>query len=94
MEWIKSMIKSIISDIIQQKPAIKSTIDYDQFLTGEATVIAVEPPKQRPYWFGRVAFRGSYWNARTLFPETLEEGDICEVIGNSNITLIIRPFPR
>ncbi|MCL1467142.1 NfeD family protein [Argonema galeatum] len=87
-------IKSILSRIIQQNSAIKSAVDYDNFLTGEATVITVEPPKQRPYWFGRVAFRGSYWNARTLSPTTLEEGDICEVIGNSNITLIIQPFSQ
>jgi membrane protein implicated in regulation of membrane protease activity len=63
-----------------------------EYFQGEATVTAVENPKQRPYWLGRVAFAGSDWPARTLSPATLKEGDICEVVGNSNITAIVRPL--
>lgn len=71
---------------------MKSNRNNKEYFQGEATVIACENSKQRNYWLGRVAFAGSYWPARTLAPATLEEGDICEVIGNSNITVIIRPL--
>lgn len=71
---------------------MKSNRSNQEYFQGEAIVISVENPKQRNYWLGRVAFAGSYWPARTLAPATLEEGDICEAIGNSNITVIIRPL--
>ena len=63
-----------------------------EYFQGEATVTAVENPKQRPYWLGRVAFAGSDWPARTLSPVNLQEGDICEAIDHANITVIIRPL--
>jgi membrane protein implicated in regulation of membrane protease activity len=71
---------------------MRSNRSNQEYFQGEAIVIAVENPKQRPYWIGRVAFAGSYWNARTLAPANLQVGDICEAIGNSNITVIIRPL--
>ena len=60
-------IKSILSRVIGENSTPKLAINYDKHLTGEATIIEVEPPKQRPYWFGRVAFAGSYWYAQTLY---------------------------
>jgi|GEM_PF-2410950 membrane protein implicated in regulation of membrane protease activity len=85
-------LKSILSRLIRrQKSVDELAIEYDTRFRGEATVILVKA-SPRFCWLGRVAFAGSYWNARTLSPAMLEEGDICEVIGICNITLIIRPF--
>lgn len=85
-------IFSILHRLSQTNSVIQAAFEEDANFKGEATVILVEPPKERPYWLGRVAFKHSYWKAKTLSPALLKEGDICEVIGISNITLIIKPL--
>ena len=87
--------------ITSKEPALtnKQTselIDKSDRYQGEAEVTETEPQKQRPYWKGRVAFEGSYWKARSLSPLKLETGDICQVvcISRSDITLIVREFPK
>ncbi|NEN99952.1 MAG: hypothetical protein F6K50_32125 [Moorea sp. SIO3I7] len=54
---------------------------------GEATVkVAIQPNQS-----GRVHFRASYWNAKCPQAITLNPGDIVEVTGIDNITLIVEP---
>ena len=69
-----------------------SEILYEKRYSGEATVVSVELATQRPYWVGRVAFRGTTWNARTVGLASIKVGDLVEVLGSSNITLIVQPF--
>ncbi len=69
-----------------------SEIIYEKRYSGEAIVVSVETSIQRPYWIGRVAFRGTTWNARTVGLASIKVGDLVEVMGSSNITLIVQPF--
>lgn len=75
-----------------QSSSQESEIWYEKRYSGEAIVVSVEPSTQRPYWSGRVAFRGTTWNARTVGLSAIKLGDLVEVMGSSNITLIVQPF--
>ena len=96
MFWRQKKQKQTPKSPPQTKQQTSELIDKSDRYRGEAEVTETEPQKQRPYWKGRIAFRGVSWKARSLSPLKLETGDICEVIGISktDITLIVREFPN
>ncbi|MGF1492080.1 MAG: NfeD family protein [Microcoleaceae cyanobacterium] len=63
---------------------------YEKRYSGAATVLEAELSKQLPYWQGRVAFRGTTWKAKTLDRQLFREGDVVEVLGITNITLVVQ----
>ncbi|MGD1808825.1 NfeD family protein [Dapis sp. BLCC M126] len=48
----------------------------------------------RPNELGRIRYRGSIWNAKSLQETTIYPEDIVYVVGNDNITLIVDTFPN
>lgn len=58
------------------------------YFQGEATVAeAIYPNRQ-----GRVIFYGATWPARCLAATCLTEGHLVQVVGVSNITLLVEPI--
>lgn len=57
---------------------------------GEATVEEIIQSGMR----GRVYFRGSWWFAQCEQDITIEPGEIVNVVGISNITLLVEPRAR
>ena len=59
----------------------------DPSYRGRAIVSATIAPDTR----GRVHFRGSWWPALCEQDVTLAVGDVVQVVGRQNITLLVRP---
>ena len=68
----------------------------DRRFHGIGIVIEVESSthkKHESFWRGRVKFRGSQWNAKSLDPCDLEINDTCLVMGvTSDVILVIEPY--
>lgn len=45
-----------------------------------------------PFRKGRVSFQGSWWNARCQQNIIIKPGEVVEVVGIHNITLIVEPI--
>lgn len=78
-----------------QTSAIKAPaqIDPSQGLVwtqGQATVSDTISPGKA----GRVRFKGSWWPAKCTQHLTMYPGDVVQVIGVKNITLIVEPIVR
>jgi membrane protein implicated in regulation of membrane protease activity len=44
-----------------------------------------------PYKTGRIRFQGSWWSARCEGNMTLYAGQIVQIVGRQNITLLVEP---
>lgn len=71
-------------------PSIPATsiAPLPQFSKHEATVVkAIEPLKT-----GQIRFQGSWWSARCQQDITLQPGELVNVVGRQNITLLVEPI--
>jgi membrane protein implicated in regulation of membrane protease activity len=44
-----------------------------------------------PYKIGRIRFQGSWWSARCERNMTLDVGQVVQIVGRQNITLLVEP---
>lgn len=65
---------------------LSPVVDYST-VTGEAIVDTLIEPSQP----GRVKFQGSWWSARCDRNLTIPPGEVVQVIGRENITLLVEP---
>ncbi len=64
-------------------------VESDPNYRGRAIVSDTIAPDQR----GRVHFQGSWWPALCDQDITLAVGEVVQVIGRQNITLLVKPTP-
>lgn len=81
--WFVNLLEDSISDHPNQ------TLDpIRSYFQGEATVAETIHPQRQ----GRVIFYGATWPARCLAETSLPEGNLVQVVGVRNITLLVKPL--
>jgi len=87
---IHNLLRIFTSLLFSGDPVIPATpvVSLPQFSKYEATVVkAIEPLRT-----GQIRFQGSWWSARCQRNIVLRPGELVNVVGRQNITLLVEPI--
>lgn len=78
---------SFLFDELTEQASTPFLSETDPTYRGRAIVSEIIAPHKR----GRVKFQGSWWLAQCEQDVTLAVGEVVQVIGRQNITLLVKP---